>query len=129
MSRLITQLSTWLAFIVFASCAPLALQAQDTATAKPTAHSAMHVTGCLQKGDEAGGLTITGEDGKVWEVHSSKTNLAEHVGHKVTLTGHVEHKTKMQEAKLEKHETKESGGKPYGDFSVSSLKMVSESCQ
>jgi hypothetical protein len=44
-------------------------------------------TGCLQKGDEPNGFTLTGEDGKVWELRSSEVSLSEHVGHKVTITG------------------------------------------
>jgi len=29
----------------------------------------------------------------------------------------------MQEAKMERHETKEAGGKPYQQFAVTNLKM------
>lgn len=105
----------------------LPLQAQY-ATAPSTKAPSTHATGCIQKGDEAGGFTMTDENGKLWELHSSKLNLADHVGHKVTVTGHVEHQTKVQEAKMEKHETKEAGGKPYQDFAVTGMKMVSTSC-
>src|SRR5437879_5177610 len=46
------------------------------------------VTGCLQKGDEAGEFNLTAEDGKTYGVRSNSVKLADHVGHKVTITGH-----------------------------------------
>ena len=85
------------------------------------------VTGCLQKGVEAGGFFIAGEDGTVWEL-SGKVD-ATHVGHKVTVSGHVLHRSKTQEAKFSDSEKQESNGKPYADFQVTSLKMVSDSCK
>lgn len=128
MSRLIARIFVWLTVLLFASLCPLTLQAEEPSAPKPTAHSTMHATGCVQKGDEAGGFTLTDENGQVWELHSSKVTLADHVGHKVTVTGHVQHMTKMHEAKMEKHETAEAAGKPYKDFAVTGMKMVSDSC-
>lgn len=122
MSKIIT---LGLATLLFAV---LPLQAQYAAAPSTKAPSSTNATGCIQKGDEAGGFTMTDENGKVWELHSSKLSLADHVGHKVTLTGHVEHKTKMQETKMEAHETKEAAGNPYQDFAVTAVKMVSTSC-
>jgi hypothetical protein len=134
MSRTITKLSLWFAIVVLTACSCILAQAQDNTMAQDKSMAKaskppMQVTGCVQKGDEAGGFTITGEDGKVWELHGTKVNVGEHAGHKVTVTGHVMHNTKMHEAKMEKHETQEASGKPYADFSVTSLKMVSETCQ
>jgi hypothetical protein len=128
MSNTIARLTLGLISLALTGLCPLLLQAQDITAPKSTSPSTVHATGCVQKGEEAGGFTMTGQDGKIWELHSSKMNLADHVGHKVTVTGHVEHKTKMQEAKMEKHETSEAGGKPYQDFAVTSMKMVSTSC-
>jgi len=91
--------------------------------------SMQSVTGCLQKGDEAGGVTITGTDGKVWELHSKKVDLTEHVGHTVTVTGSITKESKETEDKMESSEKKESSGKQYGDLKVHSLKMVSDSCK
>jgi len=99
---------------------PLAVPAQD-GTSKTNS-----VTGCLQKGVEPGGFTITGEDGTVWEL-TGKVDAA-HVGHKVTVSGHSVQKSKTDEAKLADDEKQEANGKPYADFRVSSLKMISESC-
>jgi hypothetical protein len=106
--------------LVFVLC-PLAVQAQDN-TSKTNS-----VTGCLQKGIEPGGFTIVGEDGAFWEL-SGKVDAA-HVGHKVTVKGHVLHRSQIEEAKFADNEKKESNGKPVADFKVTSLKMVSESCK
>jgi hypothetical protein len=81
------------------------------------------VTGCLQKGDEAGEFSITGEDGKVYGLRSSSVKLAEHLGHKVTVSG------KLTPEGAEKGEAKEGGKKEAGDIQVSNVKMVSATCQ
>ena len=84
------------------------------------------VTGCLQKGDEADEFSLTGDDGKVYDLKSSSVKLAEHVGHKVTVSGTFKPESyEKDEAK----EGKESGKKEAGDIQVSNLKMVSSSCQ
>ncbi|MGB9235617.1 MAG: hypothetical protein WCC04_14500 [Terriglobales bacterium] len=106
--------------ILFLILSPLALQAQEDLS-KP--HS---VTGCLQKGAEPGGFFIVGDGGKMWEL-SGKIDAA-HVGHKVTVSGHILHRTAAEEAKFTDSEKQESAGKPYADFQVTSLKMVSETC-
>src|SRR5260370_14754732 len=41
------------------------------------------VTGCLQKGDEADEFSITGEDGKNYDLTSSAVDLGKHLVHKV----------------------------------------------
>jgi hypothetical protein len=84
---------------------------------------AVTVTGCLQKGDEAGEYSITSEDGKRYGLRSKTVGLAKHVGHKVTITG-----TQVREESEEK-EKKESGGGEYADLRVTSLKMISEGCK
>ena len=87
------------------------------------------VTGCLQKGQEDHGFTLTDSDGKLWELMSKSVNFSDHVGHKVTVSGKHKAAAESQEAKLKQVEMKEAAGKPYGDFWVTKLKMVSESCQ
>ena len=89
------------------------------------------VTGCLQKGHEPGELSITGEDGKTWDVTSKTVKLDEHVGHQVTLTGSAHRESKAQEKAEEKKEgqvEKAAGKEEYGDLRVTDLKMVSETC-
>jgi opacity protein-like surface antigen len=85
------------------------------------------VTGCLQKGDEADEFSITGEDGKSWELRSSTVKLAQHVGHKVTVSGPVTRESKAEEKK-EGEVEKAAGKREYGELRVTSLKMVSSSC-
>jgi hypothetical protein len=111
----------WLISLLFLSLCPVTVQAQQNMS---KTHS---VTGCLQKGIEPGGFFILGEGGTMWEL-SGEVDVA-HVGHKVTVNGHVLHRSAAEEAKFADYEKQEAKGKPYADFQVASLKMVSESCQ
>jgi hypothetical protein len=87
------------------------------------------VTGCLQKGTETGGFFLISTDDKHWELYSkTEASLADHVGHTVTVTGTVAHRSKAQEAKSQPHEQKEISGKQHADLQVSSVKMVSTTC-
>lgn len=106
---------------------------QDTMGDKKSSSKSMSssesVTGCLQKGTEPNGFTLTGDDGKVWELRSTKVKLSEHVGHKVTVMGASTPASGTTEKKIGDSETKETAGKDHGDLKVTSLKMVSDSCQ
>jgi hypothetical protein len=124
------------AFALLASAVSLAQDAAkpDDAQAYPQAKQEQKaadktktVTGCLQKGDEAGEFSITGEDGKSWELRSKTVKLEQHVGHQVTVTGTAHHETKAEEKKEGQME-KASGKEEYGDLRVTDLKMVSETC-
>jgi len=121
------RLSLWMVPVLFVMFCPVFLygapQMGDEKAAKQS------VTGCLAKGDESGGFTITDKDGKVWELHSKTVKLGGHVGHTVTVTGSATARSKAEEAKIEANEKKEAGGKEHSDLQVSSLKMVSESCK
>ncbi len=83
------------------------------------------VTGCLQKGDEADEFSLTGDDGKRYDLRSSAVKLGAHVGHKVTVTGSF----KPEGKEKDEDEAKEGGKKEAGDIQVKSLKMVSSSCK
>ena len=73
------------------------------------------VTGCLsQDAKDKDMYLITGEDGKTWNLKSTSVKLASHVSHKVTVSGKA---------------AKEAGAGQPGDLTVSSLKMVSQTCQ
>ena len=110
---------------------------QDTAKTNPQekqaekpAKGTMTVTGCLQKGDEVGEFSIAGEDGKVWGLRSSTIKLEGHLGHKVTVAGTASGESKA-EAKKEKKEGEvenASQKEEYRDLSVTSLKMISDTC-
>ena len=104
------------------SLGSIALTAQENQT-KAKSGKSVTVTGCLQKGDEAGEYAITGDDGKRYGLRSKSVDLSKHLGHTVTVTG-----TKMREENEEK-EKKEAGGGEYAHLGVSDLKMVSESCK
>jgi len=85
------------------------------------------VTGCLQKGDQPDEFSITGEDGKSWELRSSTVKLSDHVGHQVTVTGSPTRETKAEEKK--EGQVQNVGQKEeLGELRVISLKMVSQSC-
>ncbi len=131
MSHKIAKLVFWLIPILCLSLCPIAL-AQGTAPDKQekkadkSAHT-QSVTGCLQKGDEPGEFSITGEDGKTWGLRSTSVKLDEHLGHKVNVTGTTTHETKAEEKKEGQVENAASKAE-YADLTVTSLKMVSETC-
>jgi hypothetical protein len=106
-----------LATCVFAFAAS-AQQAEKKAASKT-------VTGCLQKGDEADEFSLTGDDGKRYDLRSTAVKLGDHLGHKVTVTGTF----KPEGQEKDEDEAKEGGKKEAGDIQVKSLKMVSSSCQ
>jgi hypothetical protein len=85
------------------------------------------VTGCLQKGDEAGEYSITGQDGKTYSLRSKSVNLSKHLGHKVTVMGTLKPESE-EHGKNEAKENAQKEGAEAGDIRVSSLKMVSETC-
>ncbi len=85
------------------------------------------VTGCLQKGDQPDEFSITGKDGKSWDLRSSAVKLADHVGHQVTVTGSPTREAKAEEKK-EGQVEKAAGKEELGELRVTSLKMVSQSC-
>ena len=126
MSHKIAKLAFWLIPMLCLSLYPVALIAQ-TAAPEKKAEKSQTVTGCLQKGDEAGEFSIKGEDGKTWGLRSTSVKLDQHIGHQVTVTGSTTHETKAEEKK--EGQVQNAGSKTeYADLTVTSLKMVSESC-
>jgi len=92
-----------------------------------SASKTMAVTGCLQKGGQPDQFSITGEDGKSWDLRSTAVKLADHVGHQVTVTGSPTREAKAEEKKegqVENAARKEV----LGELRVTSLKMVSQNC-
>jgi len=77
------------------------------------------VTGCLQKGDEPGEYSITGADGKAYGLRSTTVKLADHLNHKVTVTGKTVKENEKEKNEKEEHE----------HLNVTNLKMVSNSCK
>jgi len=83
-------------------------QKDKSGSAERAAGGNTTVTGCLQQGTQADEYRISGEDGKSYTLKSTSVKLGDHLNHKVSVTG------KAGTA---------------GDLTVSSLKMVSQSCQ
>ncbi|HEX8815337.1 MAG TPA: hypothetical protein VF753_07545 [Terriglobales bacterium] len=117
-----SKLWLWLGLIGLSFIASIA-----AAQANPALDKTTSITGCLQKGVESGAFTIASADGTVWEL-TGKID-ASHVGHTIAVKGHVLHRSQVEEAKYSQDEKKESNGKPYADFEVTGLKMVSDSCK
>ena len=116
-----------MASITLALLMSLTALAQDTTKPSDDQSKTKAVTGCLQKGDQADQFSITGEDGKSWDLRSSTVKLAEHVGHQVTVTGSPTRETKAEEKKEGQIENA-AGKEQFGELRVISLKMVSQSC-
>jgi hypothetical protein len=108
--------------VVSALAAPaMSTHADRTARAVP----ADTLTGCLKKGEEKGEYAITAKNGKTYGLRSSKVSLGGHLGHTVTVVGTP---VKEKEDEDEKAESKGASTEA-GDLSVTSLKMVSATCQ
>ena len=116
-------------FILLAFTLALGAYVTSSASAQEkTAGGKTTVTGCLQKGDEPGEYSITGEDGKTYGLRSKAVNLSQHLGHKVTVMGTLRAESAEKEkGEAEEHEKKEAA--EAGDIRVTSLKMVSEQCK
>jgi hypothetical protein len=98
-----------------------------TAPQEKSASETKAVTGCLQKGGQPDEFSITGEDGKSWDLRSSTVKLSDHVGHQVTVTGSPTRETKADEKR--EGQVQNAGQKEELDeLRVISLKMVSQSC-
>ena len=92
-------------------------------SAKEKKGQTVTITGCVQKGEEADEFAIT-QDGKKYGLKSSSVKLADHLGHQVTVTG----KITRAPGQGEEGEKEEQGGE-YADVQVTTLKMISTSCQ
>jgi hypothetical protein len=125
----ISNAASWLLPILLMTIFSLHLGGQEAREVQ-TQKDTQNATGCLQKGEEPNGFVLIGDDGKAWELTAADSvKLADHVGHKVTVTGSRVHESKTREEKKEKYEKAESGGKEYADLKVNSVEMVSSSCK
>ena len=92
-------------------------------SAKEKKGQTVTITGCVQKGEAADEFAIT-QNGKKYGLKSTSVKLADHLGHQVTVTG----KITRAPGQGEEGEKEEEGGE-YADVQVTSLKMISTSCQ
>jgi hypothetical protein len=126
------------ATLAFALLVPAVSLAQDAAQAPTASASATQakqnpkapsmVTGCLQKGDQPGEITLTAADGKIYDLRSDTVKFDEHVGHQVTATGTVTHQTAKAEEKKDGQVENAASKEAYGDLNVTDVKMVSDTC-
>jgi hypothetical protein len=124
MSRL-KKLTLYLLPVVCFGLFPILAAAQDNMGMSN--NQPVSVTGCLKQGSDNGGYYIMGDDGKMYELMGK--GLSAHVHHKVTVTGIPATMSQAQEGKKTATEKSEAGGATVVDMKVSSVKMVSESCQ
>jgi len=89
-------------------------------------HHRASATGCLQKGNEAGEYSIKASNGKTYGLTSTKVQLADHVGHKVKVRGYITPESAEGTEANEAASANEKGGDI--DLTVTSLKMISKSC-
>ena len=117
--------------LVLVCTASVWVMSDDSSEAKGKSDT-RSITGCLAQGDSAKEFNLTADDGSTWEVRSSNVSLADHVGHKVTVTGVVAHakahnmkedtKDMAHDAGMKKENTE------HGHLKVTDVKMVSDSC-
>src|ERR1700730_4876914 len=96
------------------------------------------ITGCLTKAEGGDEYLLAGKNGSTWEVHSrdnsnSRVSLSDHVGHTVTATGVVSN-SKLHNLKEDAKEAAADTGvkkddREHGHLTITSIKMVSESCK
>jgi hypothetical protein len=124
MLRKFAKISLWMVPILF-----VGLTAASQYGAAQMSDAKTTVTGCLQKGLEPGGFFLIGANDQHWELYqNSKVSLADHVGQTVTVTGILPKRSAAQEEKSQPYEKKETGERKHGDFEVSSLKVISQTC-
>lgn len=81
------------------------------------------VTGCLYDSGADNKFTITGQDGKMYLLKSTKVALKQHLHHKVAVTGTIKEDDDDEDVNVEYRE---------GDVKlliVSDLKMISTKCK
>ena len=125
-----TKLSPWTILILCLSLFAFATFAAAQAADDKAPAAAQTVTGCLQKGVEPTGgfYLITAKDKHLELYDDGNASLADHVGQTVTVTGGTPKRSAEQEKASQPYEKQETGARKHGDFQVSSLKMVSETC-
>ena len=128
MLRKFARFSLWMVPIIFVGLTAAAMYgAAQTADEKTPAEQV--VTGCLQKGLEPGGFFLIAANNQHWELYQNdKVSLADHVGQTVAVSGILPKRSAAQEEKSQPFEKKETGSRKHGDFEVSSLKVVSQTC-
>jgi len=125
--------SRWAALVLLILC-PLLVFGQDNAPNSQTNQNRtvrtplqVNVTGCLKKGSEPDRYYITDVHGRTWELSSKKVDLAAHVFHVVSVSGHPA-SSMTQEEKSEQSQKAAAGGNQHLALDVVELIMLSNSC-
>lgn len=128
-----TRIASRWAALMFLSLCPLLLRAQDNAQHSQmsqqrtvTTPLQVNITGCLKKSATSEGYYIADQNGRTWELTSKKVDLAKHVFHVVSVSGHPSTGSKAPEGKSEPGQKPESS--QYFGLDVTELEMVSNSC-
>lgn len=113
--------------------AALGQNASGPGTYQNQDHSAKKITGCLQTGDKPGVYSISETNGNVWNVKSSKLDLSQHVGHRVTVIGSwADYQTtetpKNPNAAQEEKDNSPSAADSKNTLDVKKVKEISASC-
>jgi len=115
--------------LLLACTASVWVMANDSSKGKSDTRT---ITGCLSQGDNAKEFDLKADDGSTWEVKSSSVSLAEHVGHKVSVTGVVSNATAHNMKEDAKDMAQDTGVKKdnreHGHLKATSVEMVSTSC-
>jgi hypothetical protein len=135
MTRFYKLTSCFASVLFLALCTPLAAQSSSAQNAQSgmtpggavTTPLQIAVTGCLKRSAEAGGYSISDQNGTTWKLTSSAVNLAEHVNHSVMVTGKPIATAPEQGSNGQAAKT-EDGGKPLPGLRVLTLKLLSPSC-
>lgn len=148
MRKMISMGALLLAFALIPTVLPAQTSQPDsqdssgTMAAKPKAEMTT-ATGCVQAGKKAGTFKLMGDDGTTYMLRSKSTNLSEHVGHTVTvsgrvMTGHMRNGENGSAAPSDSNSSGADQNAPAADssamhgpthFMVHSLTMVSDTCK
>ena len=121
------------AALVLLSLSSLWLWAQDNPQNSQPNHPRVrnpllvNVTGCLKKNAATGGYYVADQQGRTWELTSKKVDLAQHIFHVVSVSGHPSSGPQTPEGKSEQGQTPESGTQHFA-LDVTELEMISNSC-
>lgn len=87
----------------------------------------VNVTGCLKKNAATGGYYVSDQQGRTWDLTSKKVDLAKHIFHTVSVSGHPSTGPQTPEGKNEQGQTPEGGNQRFA-LDVTELEMLSNSC-
>ncbi len=120
---------SWMvAVVIVLACMAAQAQSKDT-DEQQSSGKAKTVTGCLAKGDSPNEFYLTSDDGKKYELRSDQVSLADHVGHKITVTGTSERESAAEEKREGEQEKNEAAENQGMQLRVTNVKMISDSCQ